>query len=220
MTACDWEIIECGECSALTNLEAEIQADVEAWAIDKLWQWTGERFGLCEVTYRDDSDECCTLRRMYPCPTTTIRLPGPIAEPISAIIDGEELGPEAFRVDDELYLVRIDGGRFRSPWEITFFQGEVVPPGGGLVAGILACEYAKALCNDNSCRLPKRVTTITRQGLTMAMLDNFLDLEKGYTGIREIDDWVTTQNKPKRPSLVTSPDVPRYRKTTWEYASS
>src|SRR5690606_26066328 len=112
-----------------------------------------------------------------------------------------------FRVDDELYLVRIDGGRFRSPWEITFLQGEVVPPGGGLVAGILACEYAKALCNDNSCRLPKRVTTVTRQGLTMAMLDNFLDLEKGYTGIREIDDWVTTQNKPKRPSLVTSPDV-------------
>lgn len=225
MPACDWDIIECSECAALEGLEASLRLEVEDWAINRLWEWTKMRFGPCEVTYHSTDPECCgatlqTQLRLLACTSAEMVLPGPIAAVISAVIDGEVLGPEDFRVDNYNILVRTDGGVFQGAWEVTYARGEAVPPGGGLVAGILACEYAKYICGDNSCQLPKRVSSITRQGITMAMIDNFQSLDQGYTGIWVIDDWIAEQNKPTRPSSVTSPDVPRPRMTTWTYASS
>lgn len=164
-----------------------------------------------------------------------IILPGPIT-PVEILIDGEPLDLWNVRVDNWNRLVRLDGDwptcqdLSKEPtedgtWQVSYSQGEDVPPGGGLVAGILACEYAKGMCGDSSCRLPQRVSTVSRQGVTVAMLDNFTGLGTGFTGIWEIDDWVMTyttnlRQGPWQASSVSSPDLTPQRFTTWEYSDS
>ncbi|MCA1806656.1 MAG: hypothetical protein LC687_02160, partial [Actinobacteria bacterium] len=134
-------------------------------------------------------------------------------------VAGEEIPIEDFHIDDYGVLVRDVGGGFGSDWVVTYTIGEPIPPGGGLVAGLLACEYAKSICNDSSCRLPRRVSSIQRQGVVINNFSSQTAMD-GITGIFEIDDWVMTANKPKRRSVMTSPDVQRHRIMTWSYADS
>lgn len=246
----------CGSCSAYTDLDPALQEQVDAWAVQYLWNWTRRRFGPCEVSYRPCRKRCAGLGggifpaliggRFYnlccglcgdadtcSCKhVSQIILPGPIAEPTEILIDGVELPLDAVRIDNFTVIVRIDGGHFPDcqdlgaeptepdTWQVSYLQGEPIPSGGGLVAGMLACELAKSVCGDSSCRLPQRVTSITRQGLTMAILDSFDGLDSGYTGIWAIDSWLSAANNPPRRSTVSSPDVPVPRQTTWTYASS
>jgi hypothetical protein len=160
-----------------------------------------------------------------------ILLPGPISEVVEVMIDGEPLDLTTVRVDDYARLVRLDGewpwcqdlnAAEDEPgaWTVTYIRGEVVPPGGGLAAGALACELAKAFCNDNTCRLPKRVNSINRQGISMVFVDNFENLRAGQTGIWEVDSWVATQMSNKTESSLNSPDLQKVRRTTWTASPS
>lgn len=79
-------------------------------------------------------------------------------------------------------------------WSISYRHGKPVPPGGQVAAGILACEFAKAMCNDSSCALPKRVQSITRQGVSVAFLDAQEFLDQGKTGIYTVDLWLHSVN--------------------------
>lgn len=227
------------------NLSPSKQEEVEAWAVNRLWLWTNQRFGACEVSYRPCKTNCagygpgfvplvcgscgdsCSCRSV-----SEVILPGPIMEVVEVLVDGVEVDLCAFRVDDHNRLVRIDGERLPTcqdvsadatevgTWQVTYLQGEPVPPGGGLVAGVLACEYAKAIAGDGACRLPKRMTITQRQGITVAALDKFEGLDEGLTGIWEIDDWITSARKPPARSTVSSPDIPRHRRTTWTCGDS
>lgn len=158
-------------------------------------------------------------------------LPGPVTEVLEVLIDGVPLDETTYRVDDYVKLVRLDGewpicqdlnvaDDQEGAWAITYRRNEPVPPGGKLIAGALAIELAKALCNDASCRLPKRVNTLTRQGMTAVFFDTFKDLQAGQTGVWEVDYWVTTQNKPRYESVVNSPDLQKVRRTTWTASPS
>lgn len=253
MPACDWEVSDCQNCAAFMDLSPEAQAEVEAWAVNRLWLWTNQRFGACPVSYRPCRTSCGDGWPVIPtlsgghfinlvCGScgdncscghvSEVILPGPIAEPVEILIDGVALDLCAVRVDDYNRLVRIDGGYFPTcqdvggeptddgTWQVTYLQGEPVPPGGSLVAGVLACEYAKAVAGDGSCRLPKRLTVTQRQGLTVAAIDKFEGLDTGMTGIWEIDDWIMSAIKPPARSSVWSPDVPRHRQTTWTCGDS
>jgi hypothetical protein len=171
-------------------------------------QWTNLVCGAC-------GDNCtCGV-------PTSLRLPGPIVSISQVLLGGVVLPPAAYRVDNGTTLVRTDGGRW--PWcqdmalpttapgtfSVAYDFGREVPIGGQLAAGVLACELAKAACRDSTCALPQRVQTITRQGVTMAMLDPFDGIEAGRTGIWLIDSWVASIVKPTRPGGVYSVDVPR-----------
>ena len=152
---------------------------------------------------------------------TSLRLPGPIVSMSQVFVDGAVLPATSYRVDNESLLVRTDGAMWPwcqnlalpttepGTWSITYDYGREVPIGGQIAAGVLACELAKAACRDASCALPQRVQTITRQGVTLAMLDPFDGIEAGRTGIWLIDSWVASIVKPIRPGRVYSPDVPR-----------
>lgn len=146
-----------------------------------------------------------------------LALPGPIFSVVEVVEDGVVLPPEAYSIQNHRYLARLDG-RAWAPCdlEITYQRGAAVPSGGQVAAGVLAKELALAACDDSECRLPQRVQTITRQGVTVAMLDAFDDIEQGHTGIWIIDSWVTSMTKPPARSTVLSPDLPRnrYRRTT------
>lgn len=181
---------------------------------------------------------CGMLCTCEPSPSVLV-LPGPISSVSEVIIGGTVLPPSAYRVDNSRYLVRQDGGSWPAcqdldaslatvppvgpddpfTWAVTYVRGLPVPIGGQVAAGRLACELAKALCGDSSCQLPRRVQSITRQGVTMAILDTFDDVAKGRTGVWVIDSWVASVTRPiVRGGTVTSPDVRRRsanRTQTW-----
>ncbi len=179
--------------------------------------WTNVHCGVCGI----NTCNCGS--------TGAIALPGPVASVTLVTIDGVTLDPSAYRVDNGYLLVRTDGQQWPTcqdlnapvtepnTFQVEYERGAEVPIGGQMAAGILACEFAKAACRDASCALPQRVQSITRQGVTVAVLDAFDDIDTGHTGIWLIDSWVASVSKPKRGAAVYSPDVPRpaWRSPSW-----
>lgn len=147
-----------------------------------------------------------------------LRIPGPV-EGVSSVLEGDvTLDPTTYHVENNTLLVRTDGGHWNPcALEITYTRGVAVPYGGQVAAGVLAVELAKAACGDKDCQLPKRVQTVTRQGVMIAMLDAFDDVDKGHTGIWIIDSWLSSMTRAPVRSKVLSPDLPRHspRRTTW-----
>ena len=135
----------------------------------------------------------------------SVALPGPVDSIVAITIDGETVDPAAYRVDDRTALVRTDGHDWPvcqdlaapagddGTWSVRYRWGVPVPSGGQLAAGTLACEMAKAACRDSSCGLPERITNqVTREGITVTILDAFEGLEAGRTGLWLVDSWVTS----------------------------
>lgn len=156
-----------------------------------------------------------------------LRLPGPVYGIDEIHVDGEVLPSSAYRLAHGV-LVRVDGEPWpmcnddtapvdepgTAAWEITYQRGYEVPEGGRIAGYLLACELGKALAQDQECRLPQRVQSVTREGVTMSILDGFEGLDDGKTGIWEIDAWIASVNVPRpSPSRVYSPDVAAQRGT-------
>jgi hypothetical protein len=151
------------------------------------------------------------------CGEETIRIPGPVDTIVAVIENGVVLDPASYHVNNYNTLVRTDGQQWRDcGTSITYTRGIPAPIGGQIAAGKLACELAKAVCGDATCALPKRVQSVTRQGVTVAMmLDQFEDLDKGKTGIWLIDSWVASVIRPDIGFSMASPDLrPRARRRT------
>lgn len=169
-----------------------------------------------------------------PCSCTyvpTVTLAGPVASVSEVKINGSVLSPAAYRVDNHAYLVRTDGGDWpvcqdmtsdpddpgSDSFEVTYNLGVAVPAGGQLAAGVLACELAKAACGNASCKLPQRLQSITRQGVTMTVLDSYGSMyEYGTTGLFVVDSWVGSILASNRRSgmRVASPDRRPPRRST------
>jgi hypothetical protein len=83
-------------------------------------------------------------------------------------------------------------------------------------AGELACEWAKN-CLGQACRLPQRVTSISRQGVSVSLADVDQLLENGLTGLTTVDNIIRAFNPYRLPSRmkISSPDLPTMRRTTW-----
>lgn len=165
---------------------------------------------------------CCE-----PLPFTQAWLPGPVAGVSEVRVDGVVIDPMTYRVDDAQWLVRQDGGRWpicqdynralglEGTWSVTYFRGTPAPPSVLAAAGTLACEYAKA-CKGGECRLPGRVSSIIRQGVSIQMVDVDALLKMGYTGLTEVDQIIRSYNPAglTHRLRVLSPDIPVNRVTT------
>jgi len=147
------------------------------------------------------------------------------------MIDGVAFDPcDMVAVYNRRRIIRIDGGEWPTcqnlsdidglgTWSVTVLQGMPIPPGGAYMAGVLACELAKACVGADGCRLPKRIQTLTRQGVTIGFQDRFEGLSLGRTGIFEIDAWAEAARfRAKGGASVISPDVPRPQELTWPLA--
>lgn len=135
-------------------------------------------------------------------------------------IDGVVLDPANYRLDEDRKLVRTDGGTWpccqdlsladteENTFSITFDAGRTPPAAGIAVARELACELLK-FYNGQDCALPKRVTTVTREGVTMALLDPQTFIQEGRTGLPNVDMWLHSVNPEKlsRRGRVWSPDM-------------
>lgn len=64
-----------------------------------------------------------------------------------------------------------------------------LPPGAARATLRLAREYVKAV-TGGACKLPERITSVTRQGVTWTILDPQDFLEKGLLGIGPVDAWI------------------------------
>ncbi len=135
-------------------------------------------------------------------------------------IDGTELSAGAYRLDHGQWLVRTDGNTWpccqdlskdigeTGTWYIELEYGAEPPQMGRTAAQKLACELAKAAAGGD-CDLPERVATITRQGVTMALLDPQAFLTEGRTGLYEVDLFLSAANPNglSRRATAWSPEV-------------
>jgi len=95
---------------------------------------------------------------------------------------------------------------------ITYRHGLVPPIGGQRAATLLALELGKSWTGAK-CNLPKRIETISREGLTVNLA---VALQGWRTGIWDIDAWLLSVNPHmlSRRARAWSPDVVHTRRST------
>lgn len=160
---------------------------------------------------------------MQPGAPSEILLPGPVNDVSSVSIDGVLVSPAAYRLDGSR-LVRQDGNSWPfaqdltqplgqpNTWSITYVRGEPVPAVVNGAAGLYACQVAKAR-TGGACVLPNRITSITRQGVSVQTVSVDELLEKGLTGVSDVDTLILAVNPfhaRSRPRVV-SQDLQRFR---------
>jgi len=127
-------------------------------------------------------------------------------QPIQAVtdvsIEGLALLPDQYALEgDLLYRLGADWPRQdltkalgqSGTWSVTYTRGNPPPSGTAELVGLLAKEFLAA-CSGGKCRLPRRVKTVTRQGVGYDMADPTDLLAAGKTGIPEIDLWLAAVN--------------------------
>lgn len=165
---------------------------------------------------------CCNCH-----PDCEALLPFPVASVSEVTQNGLVIDPSAYRVDDRRWLVRTDGDCWPlcqdysadsgdGTFQVTYLRGETVPPAVLTAAGILACEFAKACVGAGDCRLPGRITSLTRQGVSVNLVDTDTLMRNNLTGILEVDQIILAYNPANlhRRLRVWSPDQQVHRTTT------
>jgi hypothetical protein len=210
-----------GELSSAEWDEQLLVATEILWALSGR-QWSGEGCEATATLYVDQG-RCLGwwpgsgmgLSRDYlTMPAThnqrAMKLPHPeIVEVTTVTAAGEaftafrRLGSWLFRTDERGW------NELRGDVVVDYLWGAAPPAGGRRAVIAYAIELGKALAGDASCRLPKRVVSITRQGVAMSLIDPARYLDKGKLGMPDIDQWLSAVN-PKaivESGVVWSPDL-------------
>lgn len=167
-------------------------------------------------TWRNITCGTSACRRESP---ATVLLPGPVHTVTGVAIDGVKLDPDTYQVEGD-WLYRADGTAWPhqdltrplgtpGTWSVTYQRGTPPPAGADQAVAALAAEFYNSCTDPDKCVLPRRVTQIVRQGVTMQMADPQAIIDSGSTGLPEVDLWVRAHN-PHRlaaPSTVWSPDM-------------
>lgn len=144
------------------------------------------------------------------CLDAGLRLPGPMHDIVSVTLDGQVLDSSEYRLRGNV-LERLGGqgwpisSNCDERFVVRYVIGREVPEPGQYAAGHFALELEKAARGDKSCALPQRLQSITRQGVTMDILDDFEDVKEGRTGIWLIDAWITSVTRTNNRSAVYLP---------------
>lgn len=150
---------------------------------------------------------------------TRVRLRGRKVVKIHTIrdIDGNIIDPTQYFLVEHSTVLATPGATWTpSNVEITYTYGTPPPSAGKNAARILAIELVKLYENDDSCALPQRVTSISRQGVSYTVLDNQDFIAEGRTGLYAVDLFLKTTNpdNARSRSRVFSPDIPKARRIT------
>ena len=201
-----------------------------ARATEIVWALSGRQFGVCTVRVRpcDLPGRCSHRRRGCRCGIVSELDVGlrPLVD-AQVTVDGEPLPSDAWRIDDGRWLVRLDGDPWPRCQDMAVEDDEagsfvvdatygVEPPLSGVGAVMaLACQLAMSRdpSRSSECVLPKRVTSVTRQGLTVLALDPFEFLDQGRTGVYEVDQFLAAFNPDgvAAPPRIVTPDTYRRR---------
>lgn len=178
---------------------------------DGLWYNVG-----CGTCITDGCD--CTPRN------NVVRLHTPVNEVVEVMIDGSPVVTGGYRLYDDRLLYLTEGtwpecndldlaDTEVGTWSITVAVGEAVPTGGEVAVGEFACEVLKALRGED-CRLPRTVTQLARQGVTISLPDVSEMFANGRTGLFLVDAFIAAHNPRHltRRARVYSVDGPRHRR--------
>ena len=161
-------------------------------------------------------------------PASQVWLGAPTHSITEVLIDGSPLASGSYRVDSGLWLVRTDGQLWpeaqdmsinppaANTFQVSTLVGTPVPPILLAAAGELALEWAKS-CTGQACRLPTRMTSVTRQGISVNAVPLDTLLQSGLTGLDSVDRLMGAFNPGRLPARprVMSPDAQDSRITTW-----
>ena len=132
-------------------------------------------------------------------------------------LDGNIIEPNKYYLSDHSTILGVPGsGWSPSQVEVTYTYGTPAPTAGRAAARVLATELVKLYEDDDTCALPQRVTSISRQGVSYTLLDSQDFIDELRTGIYAIDLFLKTANpdKARARARVFSPDQPRARRIT------
>ena len=171
----------------------------------------GQWYNGCTGT--DENAGCCSECELdLEGPTTTAGI-------TEVTIDGVILPPASYDVMNGHILVRTDGvcwptcvnySQQNPPkLQVEYKKGIAIPPHVQKATERLSCEWAKACAGNATCALPRRLRSLTRQGVE-AVVEELSTSEPGRirTGVPEVDMVIALENPHGRtmPSLVWSPD--------------
>lgn len=133
-----------------------------------------------------------------------IVLPETVASLSDVVVDGVSIIDDV-ALYDQVRVVRTDGGDFPTcqnwavtggpgSWYIDASFGAEVPALGRRAAADLACEISK-MCSGliDECRLPDRVTSVSRQGVSFSVTPDNL-IADGQVGLYLPDLFIRTYN--------------------------
>lgn len=196
-----------------------------AWPFaDNWWEWTGggwPRPLLFDGAWFNIVCGSCAGS----CSCTVLEetvLPAPVHDVTQVKVDGIPLATSAYRLDDGRVLTRVDGGRWPAcqdlsaadtepdTWSVTARFGRPVTTLGRQAVGELACEIMRA-CAGEDCRLPRNITSLARQGVTISLPETGDTLESLFF----TDLFVKTYNPRRLPGrpMVYDVDGPTFRRT-------
>lgn len=197
------------------------------WYYDGLGTWVPYIWnGEWKNCWCGGAGGCCTCS-----PDCQVYLPGPVYSVTSVRVGGESLnvtGGDIFVLDQQ-WLIRTDttacwpqcSDQNLAPgdtdaFEVTYLRGLPVPDALAKAYASLACEYSRA-CLGLPCRLPSRVSSISRQGVTISMVDIAELLRNGLTGLWEVDQVILALNPNglKGRTRFWSPELQEPRQVTW-----
>jgi hypothetical protein len=135
-----------------------------------------------------------------------ILLPGfPVVAITKVTIAGVDLDAADYKLYDRRLLRRVDGSLWPcgcdydviDDFTIEYTWGRNPTPGLVRAAALLGWEFALAWTPQcvGQCQLPARVQTVTRQGVTYAVIDPLTLFKDGMTGIAAVDLLVQAHNR-------------------------
>jgi hypothetical protein len=220
------------QCSGFDGVEDDDLARLLRSSTYLLYLLSGRRYpGLCEDFVRPpavcDDGRCC--RDSCSCchhGVSKVTLGAfPIREILDVEIDGVSLDASEYQILNRRYLLRmadVDGRAQKWPgiqrldlplgeggtWGVGFTYGQRPPEPGQIAMIAYAREFAKACAGDASCKLPARVQSVARQGVTMVLGDPQAFMVAGLTGLPDSDGWLMAERYAarNRRSAFVNPD--------------
>lgn len=179
--------------------DAELLTAVIEQASDILTLISGARIhGVCTVTVRPVGDQVCfpvsdgviDAWPANPWLVGAVRLRGPLPDVVAVWVDGVALPSSAYRLIDNLWLLRVDGGSWPTynnltrtyaqtgTWMIQYRFGRAPDFITREACTELACELASGYMGKET-RLPAGVTSANIQGANITMQDRANALAAG-----------------------------------------
>lgn len=122
----------------------------------------------------------------------------PIRSVDSIFIGSSLLDSSQYSIRNRAYLVRKGNARWMfdgiNEVEVSYTYGATPPEAGRAAAVRFANELILAEKGDARCSLPLRVSSITRQNVSMTVLDPQEFLDNGKTGIYSVDLFIKAYN--------------------------
>jgi hypothetical protein len=130
--------------------------------------------------------------------------------PISGVID-DLLHPDWYLVGRRIHIPLQSG-----LCKIEYSVGSNLPPGTEFATEQLSREYLNARLG-RKCRLPERITSVSRTGVSWTVFDPQDIIKQGMSGIPQIDTWLALNNptQQRRSARIVDARRPRLIEGIW-----